>query len=85
MTITLTPPQIEWLNARVARGDYASLEEAARQLIDERIAEAEFEDDDLAWAKPLVDEALEEVARGNVLSLEEHEAKMQALIDSLER
>jgi antitoxin ParD1/3/4 len=43
----------------VARGDFASAEDAARQLIDERIAEHALEEqDDLAWAKPHVDEAL---------------------------
>ena len=53
MTVTLDPEQEEWLKGRVARGDFASVEEAARQLIDERIAELALEGrDDLAWAKP---------------------------------
>jgi antitoxin ParD1/3/4 len=44
--------------ARVASGDFSSVEEAARQLLDERIAERMAEEnDDLAWAKPYVDEA----------------------------
>ena len=48
MTISLTPEQEAWINARVARS-----EEAARQLIDERIAERALEEqDDLAWDKP---------------------------------
>ena len=54
MSITLTPDQEAWLQAHVATGDFASVEEAARQLIDERIVEREIEDDDLDWAKPLV-------------------------------
>ena len=59
MTISLTPEQQAWLSAHVARGDFASVEDAARQLIDERIAERAIEEhDDLAWAKPHVDEAL---------------------------
>jgi antitoxin ParD1/3/4 len=58
MTITLTPEQEAWRQIHVASGDFASVEEAARQLIDERIAELAIEDDDdMAWAKPLVDEA----------------------------
>jgi antitoxin ParD1/3/4 len=58
MTITLTPEQQALLSNYVARGDFSSIEEAARQLIDERIAErAAEEGDDLAWAKPYVDEA----------------------------
>jgi antitoxin ParD1/3/4 len=62
MMISIAPTA--WINARVARGDFASAQEAARQLIDERIAERTLEEqDDLAWAKPHVDEALAEVAR----------------------
>ena len=72
MTITLTPEQIAWCKTHVSRGDFASIEEAARQLIDERIAERAVEEDDLAWAKPYVDEALAAVARGEVVTLEEH-------------
>ena len=65
MTITLDPDQEAWLEARVASGDFASVEEAARRLIAERIAELVLEEnDDMAWAKPYVDEALAEVERG---------------------
>ena len=39
MSITLTPEQEAWLRAHVASGAFASIEEAARQVIDERIAE----------------------------------------------
>jgi antitoxin ParD1/3/4 len=67
MTITLTPEQEASLGTLVARGDFSSIEEAARQLLDERIAErAAEEGDDLAWAKPSVDEARAAVARGDV-------------------
>lgn len=84
MSITLTPDQEAWLKTRVASGDFASLEEAARQLIDERISERELEEaDDLAWAKPYLDEAEADVARGAVISLEEHEARTDALLDAL--
>jgi antitoxin ParD1/3/4 len=75
MTITLTPEQLAWINAHVARGDFPSIEDAVRQLIDERIAERLIEDDDLSWAKPLVDEAIAEVERGDFLSLDEYEAR----------
>ena len=51
MSITLTAEQETWLKAHVATGDFASVEDAARQLIDERIAERNAEEaDDLAWA-----------------------------------
>ncbi len=75
MTITLTPEQQARLRAYVARGDFSSVEEAARQLLDERIVErAAEEGDDLAWAKPYVDEAVADVARGDVMTLDEHKA-----------
>ncbi len=79
MSITLTPEQETWIKAHVASGDFASVEEAARQLIDDRIAELAHDEgdepDDMAWAKPLVDEARADIARGDVLTLEEHRAR----------
>ena len=85
MSITLTPEQEAWIKAHIATGDFASIEEAARQLIDDRIAElaAEDDDDDMAWAKPLVDEARAAIARGEFVSLEEHKAHNAALLASL--
>ena len=84
MTITLKPDQEAWLKSRVASGDFASIEEAARQLIDERIAERAAEEaEDLAWAKPYVDEALADIARGAVMTLEEHEARTDARLAAM--
>ena len=57
-TITLTPEQQAWIDAHVAQDECASVEEAARGLLDDAIAHLWMDDDDLAWAKPLVDEAL---------------------------
>jgi antitoxin ParD1/3/4 len=39
MSITITPEQEAWLKAHVAAGEFASVVEAARQLITDRIAE----------------------------------------------
>ena len=83
MTITLKPEQETWLMARVASGEFASVEEAARQLIDERIADREFANDDLSWAKPLVDEGLAALDRGKFISLEEHKARNAARLAAL--
>ncbi len=84
MAITLTPEQEAWCETHVANGDFASVEAAARQLIDERIAErAAEENDDLAWAKPYVDEARAAVARGDALSLEEHKARNAARLAAI--
>jgi antitoxin ParD1/3/4 len=84
MTITLKPDQEAWIRIRVASGDFASVEEAARQLIDERIAERALEESgDLAWARPYIEEALAEVERGEVMTLEEHEARTDARIAAM--
>ena len=83
MTISLTPEQLAWINAHVARGDFPSVEDAVRQLIDERIAERLIEDDDLSCAKPLVDEAIAEVERGDFLSLDEYEARDAARLAAM--
>jgi antitoxin ParD1/3/4 len=84
MAITLRPEQEAWIQAHIASGDFASLEEAVRQLIDDRIAEIALDKaDDMAWAKPLVDEAREAVARGDVITLEEHKARTAARLAAL--
>ncbi|MCC3245538.1 hypothetical protein LG047_09425 [Methylocystis sp. WRRC1] len=86
MSITLTPDQEAWLQAHVATGEFASIEDAARQLIDQRIAElATGFEDDMAWAKPLVDEARKALASGDVLTLEEHKARNAARLAALRR
>ena len=71
----------------MASGDFASVEEAARHLISERIAErAAEESDDLSWTKPYVDEARAAVARGESVFLERARgAHNAALLASLER
>ena len=81
MSITLTPKQETWIKAHVATGDFASVEEAARQLIDDRIAELAHDagdEHDMAWAKPLVDEGLAALERGDFITLEEHKARNAA-------
>lgn len=85
MAITLTPDQEAWLKAHVAAGDFPSIEEAARQLIDERIVERELEKDDLAWAKPLVEEGLAALERGELISLEAHKARNAARLGAFKR
>lgn len=39
--------------------------------------------DDLAWAKPYIDEAIAEVERGEVVTLEEHDVYIDALMAKL--
>jgi antitoxin ParD1/3/4 len=84
MTITLTPSQEEWIRDRVSKGAFASVEDAARQLIDDRIAEIRLlENDDMDWAKPFVDEAREAVAQGDILTLEEHRSRNEKRLSVL--
>jgi antitoxin ParD1/3/4 len=85
MTITLTAGQHTWIDARIARGDFTSVEDAARQVIDERIAERAAEEDigDLAWAKPLLDQADADIAAGRVVSREAHESRMDTGLATL--
>ena len=68
MNIRLSPEQIAWLEAKVAAGQFGSVEEAAAAAISESMAS---ENDDLAWAKPLVDAARASVQDGRSLSHDE--------------
>jgi antitoxin ParD1/3/4 len=83
VTFTLTPEQEAWVAAHVESGDFPSVEAAVRQLIDERIAELALEEDDLAWAKPLVDEGLADLERGDVVTLEQHKARIAAFLAAM--
>ena len=83
MTITLTSELEARLKALVRSGDFGSVEEAARALLNERLAEREIERDDLAWAKPLVDEGLAALERGEFISLEEHKARNAARLAAM--
>jgi hypothetical protein len=72
------------LSVRVARGDFASIEDGVRRLIDERIAERAAEEaDDLAWAAPFVETALVQAAEGKLLSLGEHEARIATMLAAM--
>jgi antitoxin ParD1/3/4 len=84
MSITLTLDQEERLEALVKAGDYPSVEAAVRSLLDERLAQLD-EEDDLAWAKPLIDEAIEAADRGEVISLEEHNARTAQRLAALRK
>lgn len=82
MNITLPADQEHWLKTRIADGEFQSVEDAIRQLIADRMM---TDDDDLAWAKPLVDEARVAVARGEVSGLEEAERDIDQTLSSLGR
>ena len=83
MTITLKPEQEIWLAAHVASGEFASIEDAVIQLLDERIAERDIENDDLAWAKPLIDAGVAALEAGQSISLEEHKRRTASRLAAL--
>jgi antitoxin ParD1/3/4 len=81
----LTTEQEAWLTAHIESGEFASPEDAFAQLIDARMAD---ETDDMAWAKPHIEEAEAEFKRGEFLTLDEHLAQTEAqfaALKSLER
>lgn len=69
-----------WLQERISRGEFESPDDALTQLIETWTL---CENDDLAWAKPLVDEALAQVDRGEVMTLDEHKSRMMAHLAAL--
>lgn len=80
MNIVLPPAQQKWIEAQIAKGEFASVDDAVQQIIAERMA---LEADDLAWAKPYVDEARAAVDRAEVFTLDEHEARMNERLKAL--
>ena len=79
MNIRLRPDQQEWLEAQVAKGEFASVDDAVQQMIAERM----LFPDNLSWAKPYVDKARASVARGDVLTGEEYFRRLNDKLASL--
>lgn len=80
MNIKLPPDQQQWLEAKVAAGQFGSIDEALTVAVADLMA---IENDDLAWAKPYVDEARASVARGDVMSGEEFLKGLDAKLEKL--
>jgi antitoxin ParD1/3/4 len=78
MTVQLSPEQQRWLEAQVAAGHFASLEQAVAVAVADLMAAV---DDDLAWAKPLVAEAEAELARGEAVPGDEALARIRKSLD----
>jgi antitoxin ParD1/3/4 len=86
MTITLTPEQHKWIAEHVARGEFPSVEDAVRELLDFGIAEYELDDDDdLAWAKADVEEGIAAIERGDFVTLDEFKKRNAARLEALKR
>jgi antitoxin ParD1/3/4 len=80
MNISLPKEQLDWLEAEVAAGRFSSIDEALSVAVADLKALSE---DDLAWAKPYVDEARASLARGDVLTGEEFFRRLNAKINAL--
>jgi antitoxin ParD1/3/4 len=78
MTIQLSPEQQRWLEAQVEAGHFPSLEQAVAVAIADLMAAVE---DDLEWAKPLVDEAIAAVDRGEGIPSDEAWVRIRNFID----
>ena len=75
MNISLPSDQRAWLEAEVAAGHFTSVDEAVAAAVASLM---DLEADDLAWAKPQVDEARASVAKGNVVSGEDYLKRLAA-------
>jgi Arc/MetJ-type ribon-helix-helix transcriptional regulator len=86
MTINLSPSQIEWLEAEVAAGRFASIDEAAQAIVnDDMVRETADRAGDIGWAKPLLDDARAQIARGELVELETFNGQVDQLIRGLEK
>jgi antitoxin ParD1/3/4 len=83
LNISLPREQQEWLEAQVKDGAYDSVEDAVASIIAQHMV-LDI-DDDLAWAKPLVDEGRAAIERGEGMTLEEHLRHIDAKLESLKR
>ena len=80
MNIRLSPEQQNWLQAEIEAGRYASLDDALSAAVDGLMTAGK---DDLAWAKPLVDEARASVAKDGGSTLDSFRAEIRETIAKL--
>jgi antitoxin ParD1/3/4 len=86
IALKLTLTQEAWIEAAVARGDFASPEEALASIIDTGICALETEpdddmnDDEVAFVRAKIAEAEDDVANGRTKSWDEVSAKISAMI-----
>ena len=65
MNIRLPPDQQKWLDAQVAKGEFASADDAVQQMIAERM---DFEADDFAGPSLMSMRRVPLIARGEVMT-----------------
>ncbi|MFZ1103763.1 MAG: hypothetical protein WAN86_13130 [Hyphomicrobiaceae bacterium] len=80
MDVSLPSDQQKWLEAEVAAGRFESIDDALAAAVAELMS---IDADDLAWAKPYVEQARASVARGAVISGEEFFRRLEGRLDKL--
>jgi antitoxin ParD1/3/4 len=82
MNISLPKEQQEWLEAEVAAGHFSSIEEALTIAVAELKA---LQGKNLDWAKPYVEEARAEIARGEAIQGDDFLKWLRERTDGLRR
>ncbi len=82
MNIKLPANQKKWLEEQVAAGRFGSIDDAVALAVADLMGTG---DDDLAWAKPYVDEARAAAARGETMPLDDAVADIDAHLAALKR
>ena len=80
MDVSLPSDQKRWLEAEVAAGRFESIDDALAAAVAELMS---VDADDLAWAKPYVEQARASMARGAVISGEEFLRRLEGRLDKL--
>jgi antitoxin ParD1/3/4 len=80
MNVTLPEDQQKWLEAEVAAGRFASIDEALAAAVAGLMASGR---EDLAWAKSCVDEALAEIAPNETVTLEKFCGEIEDMMAKL--
>ena len=81
MNVRINPETEIWLKAEVAKGRFGSVEEAVETLVlADQAATIDVATDDHSWAKPLIEEALAALERGEGRPLNEVAARLRERI-----
>jgi antitoxin ParD1/3/4 len=80
MNVTLPEDQQKWLEAEVAAGRFASVDEAVAAAVAGLMAGG---DGHLTWAKSCVEEALEGIGRGGNVTLEDFCGEIEDMMAEL--
>ena len=78
----IAKPYQDWLQQQVDAGAFPSIDAAVEAAIQNMIGD-DLSDDDLMWAKPLVDEGLAQLERGEKSSADDVFARLHAKLRAL--